>query len=132
LGLQGKISPVTAAEASETLGIKIYTIGAGTNGEAPVPVQDQFGNKRMMMAKVDIDVETLTAVAKMTGGRYFRATDTNSLEKIYDEINKMERTTRKINKFEHYRELFPWAVFAGLLILAIHFYLTQTRFRKLP
>ena len=128
----GKISPMTAAEASKALGIKIYTIGAGTHGEAPVPVKDQYGNKRMMMAKVDIDVDTLRKVAKITDGRYFRATDTDSLEKIYDEINKMERTTRKINRFEHYKELFPWAIFAALIILAIQFYLSQTRFRKLP
>ena len=80
----GKVSPLTAAEAAETLGIKVYTIGAGTRGEAPMPVQDQFGRKRLMRVKVDIDEESLSKVAEITGAKYFRATDTRSLEKIYE------------------------------------------------
>ena len=115
----GTVPPLVAAEAAETLGIKIYTIGAGTRGEAPMPVQDQFGRKRLMRVKVDIDDETLGQVAEMTGGRYFRATDTKSLEKVYDEINTMETTIRSIKKFENYRELYSWFVFAALFCLGI-------------
>ncbi len=115
----GKVPPQVAAEAAETLKIKIYTIGAGTRGEAPMPIVDNFGRKRLVRAKVDIDEDTLTKVAQMTGARYFRATDTQSLEKIYDEINTMETTTRTIKNFEHYRELFPLFVMAALLLFGL-------------
>ncbi len=114
----GTVPPLVAAEAAEALDIKIYTIGAGSRGEAPMPVVDGFGRKRLVRVKVDIDDETLSQVAEMTGGRYFRATDTESLEKVYGEINSMETTTRTIKKFENYRELFAWFVFAALFLLA--------------
>ncbi|MBW2328070.1 MAG: VWA domain-containing protein [Deltaproteobacteria bacterium] len=125
----GKVSPLTAAEAAETLGIKVYTIGAGTRGEAPMPVQDQFGRKRLMRVKVDIDEKTLAKVAEITGAKYFRATDTRSLEKIYDEINAMEATTRKIKHFSRYRELFPWLVLTALALLAVELFVSR---RRLP
>jgi Ca-activated chloride channel family protein len=125
----GKISPLTAAEAAETLGIKVYTIGAGTRGEAPMPVQDQFGRKRLMRVKVDIDEDTLSKVAEMTGARYFRATDTRSLEKIYNEINAMEVTTRKIKHFSRYRELFSWLVLTALMLLTLELFISR---RRLP
>lgn len=128
----GRISPVMAAEAAEALGVKIYTIGAGSHGTAPVPVTDRYGNKRMAMAKVEIDEDTLTQVSEMTGGRYYRAADTGSLEKIYNEINKLEKTTRTVKQYRQYRELFPWAVAAGALTLFIQIFLGQTRFRRLP
>ena len=125
----GKVSPLTAAEAAETLGIKVYTIGAGTRGEAPMPVQDQFGRKRLMRVKVDIDEDSLSKVAEITGAKYFRATDTRSLEKIYEEINAMEATTRKIKHFSRYRELFAWLVAAALLLLAVELFFSR---RRLP
>lgn len=128
----GKVTPQTAAEAAEALGIKVYTIGAGSRGEAPMPVTDQFGNRRLMMAKVDIDEATLKNVANKTGAKYFRATNTNSLEKIYDEINKLETTTRKVHKFERYTELFKWAALLALLLLGTELLLSQTKFRRLP
>lgn len=115
----GKVPPLVAAETAETLKIKIYTIGVGTRGEAPMPITDNFGRKRLVRAKVDIDEDTLTKVAQMTGARYFRATDTQSLQKIYDEINIMETTTRTIKNFEHYRELFPILVIAALLLFGL-------------
>ena len=125
----GAVPPLVAAEAAEALGIKVYTIGAGTKGEAPMPVVDSFGRKRLMRMKVDIDDETLGKVAAMTGAQYFRATDTQSLEKVYGEINSMETTTRTIKKFEHYQELFPWLVGAALIFLG--FELLGSR-RRLP
>jgi Ca-activated chloride channel homolog len=115
----GKVPPLVAAETAETLKIKIYTIGVGTRGEAPMPITDNFGRKRLVRAKVDIDEDTLNKVAQMTGARYFRATDTQSLQKIYDEINTMETTTRTIKNFEHYRELFPILVIAALLLFGL-------------
>ena len=123
----GTVPPLVAAEAAETLEIKVYTIGAGTRGEAPMPVVDQFGRKRLMRVKVDIDDETLGKVAEMTGGRYFRATDTKSLAKVYDEINTMETTTRTIKKFENYRELFVWFVAAAMLMLVAEIMLVWKR-----
>ena len=128
----GKILPVTAAEAAETFGIKIYTIGAGSRGEVPVPITDKFGNKKIIRAKVDIDEKTLKQVAQMTGAQYYRATDTDSLEKIYKDINKLETTTRKIKKFEHQNEMFLWAALGALLLMGIELTLNQTRFRRLP
>jgi len=125
----GKIAPLTAAEAAETLKIKVYTIGAGTRGEAPMPVADQFGRKHLVRMKVDIDEKTLKKVAEISGARYFRATDTRSLENIYGEINKLETTTRKIKHFSQYRELFPLLIGAALLLLAAE--LVTTR-RRLP
>ncbi|HHD62942.1 MAG TPA: VWA domain-containing protein [Desulfobulbaceae bacterium] len=123
----GKIAPLTAAEAAETLGIKVYTIGAGTRGEAPIPVVDQFGRKRLVRMRVDIDEDTLRRVAALTGAKYFRATDTRSLENIYREINKLEATTRKIKHFSMYRELFRYPVIAALLFLGFELVLTKKR-----
>jgi len=128
----GKVSPVTAAEAAEAMGIKVYTIGAGSHGEVPVPVTDRNGNSRLVMAKVNIDEDTLKKVASMTGAQYYRATGTESLKKIYGEINKLEKTTRKIKKFEHRTEVFPWAAIPVLFLLGLETTLSQTRFRRLP
>jgi len=115
----GKVPPIAAAEAAQALKIKVYTIGAGTRGEAPIPVTDAFGRKRLIKTRVDIDEETLTQVADLTGARYFRATDTTSLENIYKEINKLETTTRSIKQFEQYRELFSLFIGGCLLFLTI-------------
>ncbi len=123
----GSVPPLIAAEAAETLGIKVYTIGAGTRGEAPMPVTDPFGRRRLVRAKVDIDEDTLTKVAEKTGAVYFRATDTASLAKIYDEINTMETTTKTIKKFEEYRELFPFLLGAALLLLGLSIFSTRKR-----
>jgi len=125
----GRIPPLIAAEAAETLKIKVYTIGAGTRGEAPIPVTNRFGQRQLVRAKVDIDEKTLTEVAEITGARYFRATDTASLSKIYEEINSMETTTRTIKNFEHYRELFPFFVLGALILLGFALYNSR---KKLP
>ncbi len=125
----GKIAPLTAAEAAETMGIKVYTIGAGTRGEAPMPIVDQFGRKRLVRVRVDIDENTLRKVAARTGAQYFRATNTKSLEKIYKEINKLETTTRKIKHFSMYRELFLYPVLLALLLIGAELIVTR---RRLP
>jgi Ca-activated chloride channel family protein len=85
----GQLEPIQAAELAETMGIKIYTIGVGTKGQAPMPVQDPFSGRTLIQwVPVSIDEETLTKVADITHGKYFRATDTDSLEKIYSEIDQ--------------------------------------------
>jgi Ca-activated chloride channel family protein len=89
---QGDIDPRTAADIAAAMNITVYTIGAGTNGWAPIPVQDMFGNTVMRNQRVQIDEDTLREIADITKGKYFRATDTESLEEIYAQIDKMERT----------------------------------------
>src|SRR6202035_1839369 len=88
----GKISPLAAAEAAKALGVKVYTIGVGVRGMAPIPMKDQAGNTRLVMDRVDVDEKTLQAVAGQTGGTFYRATDTDSLQKIYEQINRLEKT----------------------------------------
>lgn len=128
----GKISPMAAAEAAKALGVKIYTIAVGVRGEAPVPVKDEAGNTRLMMAKVDVDEKTLQAIADLTGGAFFRATDTDSLKQIYEKINQLEKTTQVAQRFEHYQELYRWALFPALALLGFGIGLEHTRFRRLP
>ncbi len=123
----GKVPPLIAAEAAEALKIKVYTIGVGSKGDAPFPVEDSFGRKRLIYQKVDIDEATLQAVAKKTGALYFRATDTASLEKIYSEINTMERTTHKISRFENYTELFPFFLLFFFIVSGIELVLAIRR-----
>jgi Ca-activated chloride channel homolog len=128
----GKISPIAAAEAARAMGVKIYTVGVGVRGDAPIPVRDAAGNTRIIMAKVDVDEKTLQAVADETGGKFYRATDTNSLQKIYEQINRFEKTAQTVQKFEHTEELYPWALIPALGILGLSLLLQQTRLRRLP
>jgi Ca-activated chloride channel homolog len=128
----GKISPLAAAEAAKAMGVKIYTIGVGVRGDAPIPVRDAAGNARLIMAKVDVDERTLQAVADVTGGKFYRATDTDSLQKIYEQINRFEKTAQTVQKFEHTEELYPWALIPSLVILGLSLTLQQTRLRRLP
>jgi len=128
----GKISPATAAEAVKALGVKVYTIGAGTRGLAPYPARDLFGNKVYQPIKVDIDEDTLKDIATKTGGKYFRATDTASLQQIYAEINQLERTTFSAPRYLDYYELYPWLAVPALLLVGIEVGLSHTRLRKLP
>ena len=128
----GAVNPLTAAEAAKALGIKVYTIGAGIRGDAPVPVQDAFGRTHLQTMKVEIDEEMLREVANATGGQAFRATDTDSLEKIYDSINQLEKTTRKLKQYQQYDELYLYFLLPGLFLLLLELILVQTRFRRLP
>jgi Ca-activated chloride channel homolog len=128
----GKIAPLAAAEAAKALGVKVYTIGVGVRGDAPIPIKDEHGNTRIIMAKVDVDEKTLQAVADLTGGKFYRATDTDSLQRIYDQINNFEKSAQTVQKFEHVEELYRWALMPalGLLVLSVLFQLTLLR--RLP
>ena len=128
----GKISPLAAAEAAKALGVKIYTIAVGVRGKAPIPVRDEFGNTRIIMAKVGVDEQTLQTIADETGGKFYRATDTDSLKKIYEQINRLETTAQTVQKFEHFDELYRWALYPALALLGGSILLQQTRFRRLP
>ncbi len=129
---RGEIGPVTAARMAEALGVRVYTIGAGSQGTARVPVQDPLGGTRYANMRVDIDEPTLREVAELTGGRYFRATDTESLAAIYAEIDELERTEVEIENFTRYTEEFPVPLGIGLLLLVAELVLSQTVLRTLP
>jgi Ca-activated chloride channel homolog len=128
----GKISPLAAAEAARALGVKVYTIGVGVRGKAPVPMRDEAGKIHVVMANVDVDEKTLQAVATETGGQFYRATDTDSLQKIYEQINRYETSAQTVQRFEHVEELYKWALFPALGFLGLGVLLQQTRFRRLP
>jgi len=128
----GKVPPLTAAEVAQTLGIKVYTIGVGTRGQAPHPQFDAFGYKRYVMAEVDIDEDVLKQIAQRTGGAYFRADSTSTLADIYEQIDRLEKTEVEAKKFQRFRELFPLAVFPGFLLLMLEIILSHTVWRKLP
>jgi Ca-activated chloride channel homolog len=128
----GKVSPATAAAAAAALGVKVYTIAAGTRGEAPMPATDAFGRERIVMARVDVDEETLKQVADATHARFYRATDTDSLDRIYAEIDQLEKTTVEMKRFERYRELFGWVLLPGVFLLGLEVVLGETRLRRLP
>ena len=128
---RGEIDPITAARAAEAVGIRIYTIGAGSKGTIMQEVQGIFG-KRFVPVKVEIDEETLKQVADATGGKYFRATSEKKLEEIYAEIGEMEKTEIKVREYVDYRELFHHFLWPGLIVLALEILLANTRFRRLP
>jgi Ca-activated chloride channel family protein len=128
----GKIPPLAAAEAARALGVKVYTIGVGVRGKAPIPVRDQAGNTHMIMAYVDVDETTLQAVANDTGGQFYRATDTDSLQKIYEQINRYETSAQSVEKFEQVEELYRWTLFPSLGLLGLWVLLQHTRYRRLP
>jgi Ca-activated chloride channel family protein len=128
----GKIPPLTAAEAAQALNVKVYTIGVGTRGMGRMPVPDRFGRKIYKPVPVDIDEKTLTAMAEKTGGKYYRADSADTLRKIYDEIDKLERTEVETKKYVQVKELFPWAVVPGLALLLGEILLGHTVWRKLP
>ena len=128
----GRVSPLTAAEAAKTLGYRVYTIGAGTRGLAPFPDTDMFGNRVYRPMQVDIDETTLQKIAEITGGKYFRATDTDSLTKIYAEIDQLETTTHEGLQYLEYNELYVWLVLPALLLLAGEALLAETWLRVLP
>ena len=128
----GEIDPLTAARVAQAFNVRIYTVGVGTRGEAMYPVQDPFFGKRYVRMPVDIDEETLTQIADLTDGQYFRATDRQSLEKIFAEIDKLEKTKIEVKQFTRYRELFVGWLVAALGLIFVETVLANTKFRKIP
>lgn len=127
----GEIDPITAAQIAQQFGIRIYTVGVGTIGEAPYPFQTPFG-KRYQMVPVEIDEALLKQISNITGGKYFRATNNKKLVEIYEEIDRLEKTRVEVTSYRHAKELyFNWA-FAGLLLLLFEFGLSRTYLKKLP
>ncbi len=128
----GKVTPVMAAEAARLLGMKIYAICAGSRGYAPVPVQDMFGRTVYRDVLVQVDEAALKQVADIGGGNFYRATDSKSLEGIYEKIDELEKSTIEMSQTKEYRDLFPWCVGVGAALLGLHLVLGQTIWRTLP
>lgn len=128
----GQIAPMTAAEIAKTYGIRVYTIGVGTRGMAPMPYYDRFGNTVFMDAPVEIDEQMLADIASMTGGEYFRATDNNSLREVYERINALEKTKIETNEFTKYHELFGMYALMALAVLVLEFLIRRLVLRRIP
>jgi Ca-activated chloride channel homolog len=128
---RGEIDPLTATQIAQTFGIRMYTIGVGTIGMAPYPVQTPFG-VRYQNVPVDVDEKTLQKIAVMTEGQYFRATNNRSLQQIYDEIDEMEKTRIEVTTYRSYTELFYGWALAGIIALLLEWALAGTLLRKLP
>ncbi len=128
----GSVEPLQAADAAQALGVKVYTIGVGTRGEAPMPGFDMFGRRGYRMVQVDIDEDTLKEIAKRTGGQYYRADNAKRFEAIYAEIDRLEKTDAEVKKYAHHRELFGWLVATGLLLALTEVVLGHTVWRRLP
>jgi len=127
----GEVDPRSAAEIAKAFGIRIYTIGVGTRGEAPYPVQTPFGT-RYQMVPVEIDETLLKEIANITGGEYFRATNNRALEEIYEKIDKMEKTKIEITSYKNASEKYHSWLWGGLLLLLVELGLSRTILRKLP
>ena len=128
---QGEIAPVTAAEIAKTFGVRVYTIGVGTQGKAPYPFQTAFG-VQYMDVDVEIDEPTLKQIAATTGGQYFRATDNASLKEIYSEIDKMEKTKISVQEYSKKQEEYKnWAILLFSLLL-VEILLRNTLLRNIP
>lgn len=128
----GEIDPLTAAKLAARHGIKVYTIGVGTNGPAPVTVKDPLFGERTVLMKVDLDEGALQKIADLTGGRYYRATDKDALSGVYAEINRLEKRAVPRSNIVDYQELYPWFLVPGLVLLALNALLERTLWMEVP
>ncbi|HBA86338.1 MAG TPA: hypothetical protein DCZ95_19840 [Verrucomicrobia bacterium] len=128
----GRLSPDNAAQAAKALNIKLYTIGAGSDGIVNVPVPSPFGGEQYVQTRSEIDETTLKRIAEITGARYFRATDLKSLHKIYDDIDKMEKTDIEVEQFTRFEERFQPFLLLALALLGLEKLLSVSRFGRAP
>ena len=128
----GVVSPMTAAEIAKEMGVKIYTVGIGTNGNAPFPTLDMFGRITYVPQPVVIDEQTLTNIADMTGGKYFRATSNEVFKKVFEEIDQLEKTTMDVRHFSHTEDnymIWAWIAFA---LFCLDLLMRYTVLRSIP
>ena len=128
---RGEIDPLTAAQVAQTFGIRIYTIGVGTNGEAPYPVQTPFGIQYQMLP-ASVEEGTLKQIADITGGKYFRANDNDKLRAIYKEIDQLEKTRIEVRSFKRYAEMFYPLALVAFILMMIDIALSNLYLRKIP
>ncbi|MCH8018227.1 VWA domain-containing protein [candidate division KSB1 bacterium] len=129
---KGQLDPITAAKVAQAFDIRIYTVGVGKRGTALYPVDDPIFGKRYVQMPVQIDEKTLKEIAKITKGSYYRATDKESLDKIFQEIDQLEKTKIEIKQFARFKELFSTYLFMALGLIVVEVVLTNTKFRKIP
>lgn len=129
---QGEIDPVTAAKAAKALGIRIYTVGMGVDGYAPMPVDDPIFGRRYVQMRSEVDEASLREIASLCNGKFYRAMNRQELETIYSTIDKLEKTEIKTNAYMRYSELFAFFLIPGLFFLGLEIVLANTRFRKIP
>jgi Ca-activated chloride channel family protein len=129
---RGEIDPRDAAKIAKDFNVKVYTIGVGTRGKAPYPVRDSFGRQQYMMVDVQIDEKLLKEIANNTGGLYFRATDKDSLQQVFTEIDQWEKTEITTKRYYNARDLFIYFIFAALVILLVSEFAKRTILRTLP
>jgi Ca-activated chloride channel family protein len=129
---RGEIDPLDAAKIARDFNIKVYTIGVGRRGEAPFPVMDAYGNQQYIMVNVEIDEVLLQKIANDTGGLYFRATDKDSLQQIFSEINRWEKSDVSTRKHTRARELYPYFMIAALILLLLAETARRSFLRTLP
>ena len=129
---RGQIDPLGGARLAQALGIRVYTIGVGTEGDAPYPIDDPIAGRRYVDLPADIDEKTLQEIAAATGGQYFRATDTRSLQMIFDRIDTMEKTEIRVRGYTRHTEKFAGFLYPGALLLAIEVLLAGTVLRRIP
>ncbi len=127
----GEIDPLTAADIAKAYGIRVYTIGAGTEGEAPYPVQTPFGVRYQMMPS-EVDEPLLKNIAEITGGMFFRATDNTALNNIYYKIDKLEKTKIEVTSYRNAAELFSDWLNVGFILILLELILSKTVFKKIP
>ena len=128
---KGDISPLTAADIAKSFGIRVYTIGVGTNGMAPYPLR-VAGTIQYINTPVEIDEKTLTQIAITTNGNYFRATNNSKLKEVYKEIDKLERTKLNVKQYSKRHEEYQWFALIALLFLLLEFYLRNSILKKIP
>jgi Ca-activated chloride channel homolog len=128
----GKIPPLTAAQAAAALGIKIYTIGAGTNGLVPFPHSDGFGNTYYSQEYMPFREDACREIARIGSGVFFRASDTKTLKEIFNQIDQFEKTDVEVQKYQSYEDVFAWLLGAGICFLGATFILSETIWSKLP
>jgi Ca-activated chloride channel family protein len=128
----GSVPPFTAAEAAAAIGVKIYTIGTGTNGLVPFPETDRFGNKFYTEEYMPFQEDTCRRIAEIGRGQFFRATDTRGMESIFASINSLEKTEMDVRQVQHFRDFFSWFVGAGIALLGVSSLLGETIWRSAP
>ena len=128
---QGELDPITAAGLAAKFDIKIYTVAAGTHGLAPYPVTDAWGRQVIQNVQVDVDEESLQEIAEITGGQFFRATDNKSLQKVYEEIDALERTEIEVIEYQNYTELYSWFTIPAAFASIVFIFLSRGIFHKL-
>jgi Ca-activated chloride channel family protein len=128
----GEVDPLTAAEAARALGVRVYTIGAGTEGKARVPVDDPVFGRRYVTIEAHLDEETLSKIASLTGGRFFRATSAEALESIYQEIDALEKTEAETFEYVQYNERGPWLALLAVILLGGGLLVSETVVNRIP